>query len=207
MKRCCVAFFVLILALSMATMAAAQENKLAFFDIDSDIATAGFQGGKVIDGIGGGKRVGFAIYVKNVDQLQGASLDVTWDGTKAEKAGETGPDISIDDREVNGADVTASETNALGSILSIPIADEAGHFAVDFTGTALESSDYGLLYAVVLRTDADFTTNDNITVTVKVTVVNSTGVQKELGSREFYVNGTVDVKTSSWGEIKNQFKD
>jgi len=210
MKKSLVAILALILALSMATFAFAQENKIAFFDIDADLATAGFQGGRSVDGMGGGKRVGFAIYVKNVDELRGYTLDFTWDGAKATLASESGTTIDIDDRNVNGVDVILSEDNVLGEVSGITVANEAGHYAEDFAklgGDALESEDYGLIYCFVLKAESDFTTDDSFTITVKATVLNNEGIVKDCGYREFYVNGTVDVKTSTWGEIKSQFKD
>ena len=63
MKKIVVVFFVLVLSLLMATLAFAQGNKLAYFKIDSDVGTAGFQGGSIVEDIGGGERVGFAVFV------------------------------------------------------------------------------------------------------------------------------------------------
>ena len=210
MKKSLVAILALILALSMATFAFAQNNKLAFFDIDADLSTAGFQGGKVVEGMGGGKRVGFALYMKNVDELRGYTLDFTWDGAKAEMASETGTMVDIDDRNVNGVDVILSEDNVLGEVSGIVTVDEDGHYAEDFAklgGDALASEEYGLIYCFVLKTASDFTTDDSFTITVKVNALNNDGIVKDCGQREFYVNGSVDVKTSTWGEIKSQFKD
>jgi len=201
---------VLTLSLMMATFAFAQQNKLAFFDIDADLGAAGFQGGRVVNDIGGGERAGFAIYVKNVDQLRTVSLDISWDGTKATRAGESGYGIDIDDRTVNGASITLSEASAMGDVSGIVNVNEAGHYAEDYAklgGTAVATTDYGLVYCFVLRTVDGFTTDDSIAVTVKVKVLNDAGIEKDLGQRDFYVNGAVDVKTSTWGEIKSQFKD
>ena len=210
MKKVLVAIAVLTLSVLMATSLFAQDNKLAFFAIDSDLATVGFQGGVSMMGIGGGDRVGFAVYVKNVDQLRTVSLDVTWDGTKAEMAGEAGYGVDIDDRTVNGASLSVSEDNALGDVSGIVNVDDAGQYTEDFAklgGDALASSDYALVYCVVLRTVSGFTTDDSFAVNVGVKVLNDTGAEKDLGMRQFYVNGSVDVKTSTWGEIKSQFKD
>jgi len=208
MKRSAVVIFVLILA--FATTAIAQENKLAFFSIDSDLATAGFQGGRIVKDIGGGKRVGFAIYIKNEDQLRGFTVDFTWDPAKASFSGDSGPAIDLDDRNVNGVDVTLSEENVLGSVAGVGEVSEDGHYKIDYAklgGDAVASTDYGLLYLLVLKTDASFTTEDSFTITAKVSALNDSGVLKPLGERDFYVNGAVDVKTSTWGEVKNQFKD
>ena len=75
----------------------ALDYGIDLFMIDSDLNTEGYQGGKVVEGIADGQRVGFAVYVKNVDALRLINVDFTWDGTKAEKASETGYTISIDD--------------------------------------------------------------------------------------------------------------
>lgn len=210
MKKVSVAILVLTLSLLMATFANAQQNKLAFFDIDANIGTAGFQGGRIVEGIGASARVGFAVYVKNVDQLRTISLDVTWNGAQASMVSESGYGIDIDDRVVNGGSITLSEDNVLGDVSGIVVANETGRYAVDFAklgGTAVATTDYGLVYCFVLRTVDTFKTSDSMTVNVKVKALNDSGVSKDLGTRDFYVNGAVDVKTSTWGEIKSQFKD
>lgn len=209
MKRCVVSIFVLILALSMATFASAQMNKLAYFDIDADIATDGFQGGKVITGIDGGDRVGFAVYVKNTDQLRGYTVTFTWDGAKAENTGDSGPAIDLD-RDINGEEISRTEDNALGDVAGLGEIDEAGKYEITYSklgGDALASTDFGLLYCLVLKAAADFTTGDSIEVKASISAINDAGEIKSLGTRSFYVNEGVDVKTSSWGEIKSQFKD
>jgi len=210
MRKTSVVFFVLVLALAVASFANAQDNKLAFFSIDADVATAGFQGGSIVKDIGGGARVGFAIYVKNVDQLRGFTVDFEWDAAKADFSGDSGPEIALDDRNVNGVDITLSEANALESVSGVGEVKEAGHYKIDYAklgGDALASTDYGLIYLLVLKTADTFTTDDSIEVTAKISVSNDGGIIKSLGQRNFYVNGAVDVKTTTWGEIKNQFKD
>jgi len=210
MRKYFVVIFVLILTLSMTSLVLAQENKLAFFKIDSDLATEGYQGGRVVEGIGGGQRVGFAVYVKNVDQLRLINVDFNWDGTKAEKAAETGYTISIDDRTINGVNVMASEDNVLVDVAEIIVADETGQYNSEIAkkgGDAIATEDYGMAYILVLKTDDGFTVGDSFTVSAKINVRNNEGLEKKLGERTFYVNGIVDVKTSTWGEIKSQYKD
>lgn len=215
MKKVMVAILALTLSLMMATVASAQQNKLAFFDIDSNIGTAGFQGGKVVTGIGANARVGLAIYVKNVDQLRTITVDFTWDGTKAAFNSDSGFGIDLEERNVNGVSVTATEANMMtadgSSVSGVGEINEAGHYAITFAklgGTAVASSDYGLVYFLVLRTTASFTTATQMTVKASIKALNDAGVEKDLGVRDFYVNGGgVDVKTSTWGEIKSQFKE
>ncbi len=208
MKRSAVVIFVLILA--FASTALAQENKLAFFSLDSDLSAAGYQGGRIVEGIGGGQRFGFAVYVKNVDQLRGYSVDFTWDGAKAEMAGESGTSIDIDDRTVNGASVTLFEDNVLGDVAGVGEVSESGHYSYDIAklgGDAVATTEYGLVFVFVGKTATDFTTEDSFTVTASITALNDSGVSKPMGEIDFYVNGSVDVQTSTWGEVKNQFKD
>jgi len=203
--------FGLILAGALSSMSYAQENKLAFFQLDSVLGTTGYQGGSVVTGVAGAKRVGFAVYIKNVDQLRSIKVDFTWDGTKATYNTSSGANISLDEVAINGATVTMSETNMLGSVSAIPVANEAGHFAEDFAklgGTAVSSTNFGLGYFFVLRTVDAFTTAADIAVTAKIKVANDGGTVKDLGERVFYVNkGSTDVQNATWGQVKNQFKD
>jgi len=210
MRKTSVVFFVLVLALAVASFANAQDNKLAFFSIDADVATAGFQGGSIVRDIGSGARVGFAIYVKNTDQLRGFSVDFTWDAAKASFATDSGPEIALDDRTVNGVATTLSEASGLESVAGVGEVNVDGNYKIDYAklgGDALDTTDYALVYLLVLKTADTFTTDDNLAVTAKISVSNDGGVIKSLGQRDFYVNGGVDVKTTTWGEIKNQFKD
>lgn len=212
MKKTLVVIFVLALTLTLTSLAFAQENKLAFFKFDSDLATAGYQGGSAVDEIGGAANVGFAIYVKNVDALQTFNVDFSWDGSKASMSGR---DSSTDSEEyditINGQEITlAEETNVLESIaLNIGKEEGDGFYREGFgkSGDPIVSEEFGLLYLIVLKTADSFTVGDSFTITAKVNVGSPGGVIKYLGERIFYVNGAVDVKTSTWGEVKTQFKD
>jgi hypothetical protein len=210
MKKIFVLIFGLVLVLMLTSLAFAQQNKLAFFKLDVDLATAGYQGGSAVDGIGSGQRVGFAVYVKNVDQLRGFKVDFTWDGAKAAYNTSSGTMIELDEVNVNNETATLTEDNALGSVTGVGEVKEAGHYAQDFAklgGDPLASEEFGLIYLLVLKTETTFSVEDSFTITAKITIANDGGVEKFLGERIFYVNGAVDVKTSTWGEIKNQFKD
>lgn len=214
MKKVAVAILALTMCLMMATFASAQQNKLAFFDIDSNLSTAGYQGGRVITGIGANARVGMAIYVKNEDQLRTIIVDFTWDSAKAAFNTDSGFGIELEERNVNGETVTLSEANVMtgdgSSVSGVGEVNEAGHYSITFAklgGSAIASTEYGLVYLLVLRTTATFTTDTNLVVTASIKALNDAGIEKDLGTRDFYVNGGVDVKTSSWGEIKSQFKE
>lgn len=211
MKKNLAVIFVLILTLAVASFASAQENKLAFFKIDTDLATEGYQGGSVVTGIGGGEQVGFAVYVKNADQLRGFSVDFTWEAAKATYRSASGEMIEEDDVEINGlGEITlAEEDNMLGSVAGVGEVKEDGHYKIDFAklgGDAVASTEFGLVYLLVLKTVDGFTADDSFKVIAKISVSNDVGVVKSLGERNFYVNGGVDVKTSTWGEVKSQFK-
>jgi len=212
MKKSMVVIFVLVLTIAIASLALAQENKLAFFKIDTDLVTAGFQGGSVVEGIGASQDVAFALYVKNVDQFRAYVVDMTWDGTKASmRSRDSGPEIFEDDVTFNGQDITlAEEANVLGTTLSVGEESGEGSYKNNYAkqgGDALVSDEYGLIYLLVIRTSADFTVDTSFTVKAKITVLNDVGASKFLGERDFYINGAVDVKTSTWGAIKTQFKD
>ena len=212
MKKSIAVIFVLILSFIFVSTAIAQDNKLAFFKLDSDITTPGFQGGSVVSGIGEKDEIAFAIFVKNYDQLRGYTIELTWPTGKADMRSASGSEIAGDDYEVNGQEEVEidDEVNVLGTVTGIPEVDEDGHFKASFAklgGDAGVSSDYGLVYFANLKTVTGFTTDDSFAVVAKVSITNDSGIVKYVGERTFYVNGGVDVKTSTWGNVKNQFKD
>ena len=211
MKRALTLFCAVILALSMGAVATAQNNDLAFFMIDKVLGEAGYQGGSSVSPIGGGELVGVAVYVKNTDQLRGYDIDITWDSTKASWSASSGFNVPSQTVVINGAEtVVAAETNALGSVMSLTDVNDPGHRAQApalLGGAALVTSDFALIYYAELKTDASFTTDTALSIDIAVTAGNDGGVKKYLGVRTLYVNGGVDVKSSTWGEIKSQFKD
>ena len=210
MKKTFAVIFVVILSAVLSTAALAQNNSLAFFKIDADLNTTGFQGGQSAKDIGATERVGFAVYVKNVDQMRTYIVDFTWDGGKATFNSDSGENVDLEERTVNGESCTLSETNVLGSVSSLGEVNEAGHYTITSAklgGDAASTTDYGLVYCLVLKTSATFSASDNFEIKAHIKVLNDTGVEKDLGERTFYVNSSVDVQTSTWGEIKNQFKD
>jgi len=208
MKKIIVVVFLLIFA---ASFAFAGENQLAFFKIDADLATPSYQGLSYVNGIGAGEKVGFAVYVKNADELRAISVDFTWDNTKATLRSETGEMIDEDDFTMNGQDFsTDEELNVLGTVSALPDVDEDGHYGVTVAklgGDAVSSADFGLAYFFVLKTSTAFTESDDLTIAATINVLNNSGLVKKLGTREFYVNKGVSVETKTWGEIKKKFKD
>jgi hypothetical protein len=211
MKRVLILFCAALIFVSVSAGAFAQQNNLAFFMIDSNVDEAGFQGGSLATGIGPDQLVGFTVYVKNTDQLRGFEIDVTWEGAKATWRSTSGPSTESDDINMNGADISLpDEENVLGSVSGLGEVKEDGHYYINYAklgGNAVATSEYGMLFFVMLKTAATFTTDQDLMVTAAVTALNDGGIKKYLGVRTLYVNGETDVKSSTWGEIKSQFKD
>ena len=212
MKRVLITFCAALILVSVSAGAFAQQNDIAFFMIDPVVGEAGYQGGSVATGIGASQLVGVTVYVKNTDQLRGFEIDVTWDGSKAAWRSASGTMTESDAINMNGADINLpDEANVLGSVSGLGEVKEDGHYYISYAklgGDAVASTDYGMLYFVMLKTTADFTTADSFDVDVAITALNDGGAKKYLGVRTLYVNGAAtDVKSSTWGEIKSQFKD
>ena len=216
MKRVTVFLFVLAMAVTVAVGAYAEGNSSAFFMIDTNLGSPGFDSGgtTLIENIGGGADIAFAVYIKNVDDLRGAAIEVTYDSAKLEiRTRDTGTEIIGDEFDVNGENVdVADEANFLGSVTSAPgfPLDGIGMYSDKYTilgGDALVSNQYGLIYFVYMRTLSGFTTSDMAVVTVKAQAANSSGQLKDMGTRQVFVNQIVDVQKSTWGEVKTKFKD
>ena len=188
------------------------ENESAYFLLDTDLATAGYQGvGEVMD-IGGKAKVGFAIYAKNWTNSKGFTVSFEWDGTKAEfRGGDSSSEIVDDDIEVNGADITLAEEDniMIGDIGSLPVSDTEGLYSEAFFlkgGDATKSAE-GLIFLAVFRTVDTFKITDALTIKASVSVSDELGNERFLGTRYFHVNVSVGVEDSTWGEVKKQYKD
>ena len=215
MKKTLSVIFLISLAVLVSSPVFAQSiNGQSIFMIDTDLATAGYQGAVAPTGIGAGQMVGFGIYVNKVDALKSFNIDMTWDGTLASMDNDSEVEIEEDDVNINGADITlADDANILVSVSMGPgEIDEDGHYYAaygKFSGDAVAQEAFGLLYYFVLETSDSFSADDALVVTAKVTI--GSGGQEApryLGQRYFYVNsGPVDVQESTGGEIKSQFKD
>jgi len=195
-------------------------NSLAYFIIDSDLATAGYQGGSSLKDIGPGEYIGFAVYMKNYDDLGAYSVDVTWTGDavlknlgNAEfgKLYSTNSIMSVPSYTINGVTgAIEAEDSIFPSFLDIVSVDTADQYTISISsdGDAAVSTGYGMAYFVVFKTSSSFTTDDSVMIKIDVDVVNGDGtIEKALGYRYFSVNGATDVKTSTWGEVKSKFKD
>jgi len=221
MKKFAVIF---VLAVSLSSLVFAGDNQLAFIRLDSDFATSGYQGGPVYQNIGPNQYVGFEIFGKNFDDVKGMKIDITWSGdTQAFTSNEASfGQVSCDYKvqaipagfnTVNGVATALAAESGIFTVapLQIGVADVAGHFRMDVASQdelPAASSDYAMLYCAIFKTPANFTTSTGLVFTVKVTLVNNANVEKNLFPVYFYINTTyTDVKTKTWGEIKNQFKD
>jgi hypothetical protein len=211
MKRALVVTLSLVFAVTIASASFAQMNQSAYFMLDSVVGEAGYQGGSSVTGIGANQLIGFGVYVDNVDQLRGFQINVTWEGTKATWRSPSGTAIETDTITINGEEVTLpDEANCLASVSGLGEIKETGHYAIDvakLSGTALASTDFGLLFFVELKTSATFTTTDSFDIKTEITALDNGGMKQTLGRRLFHVNAVDVSKTATWGEIKSQFKD
>jgi len=218
MKKLLFVIFILFLSSTLAT--AAVVNEMAQFRIDTDLTQAGYQTSDPVKGVAPGELVGFAIYVNNVQTFRSFVIDVTWDSANATIAssGEFPPAElleGIDNIKINGKEINvAAENNILGEPTQGPgEVKDAGHYYVNFEkyGTdevSIDVNSWGLIYFMALKLSD---TAKDLAVTVKTTIgtAEEEGSQRYLGQLQFYVNkgDPVDVKESTWGEIKRKFKD
>ena len=205
----------MLLTFFLANTAMAQFNQNAYFLLDSNLATKGFvTTDATAQNIGPTTKVGFKAYSQAWDNAKGWTVHFEWDSTKAEyMKTNSGPGAFNDALTVNGASITLvpAEDNIIGnSVLSAGEINTPGVYEISYamsgTGAASKTA-VGLVYFAVLRTLATFKTTDPLTVAASVTVVDETAKTRFLGTRYFKVNQKVDVKNSSWGEVKKQFKD
>jgi len=221
MKKILFVIFVLTLSLAVSSLAVAQDNKSAVWMIDTDLANIGCQPGVNVSGVGADSFVGFPIYAKGFDDLGAFEINITWEAAGSAVLytepgfGEIATSASLIEvpaYPINGAEdqAIAAENNVFPEKLGEPTADAGScMIAIASTGDAVASADYKLLYFPIFKTASDFTESTQINFIVSVKIVNGAGTQeRDLGYRYFYVNGSgTDVKTSTWGEVKSQFKD
>jgi len=212
MKRICVVICVAAVVAMIVAPAVFAQNLSAYFKLDTDLSAAGFQGTSSVMGVGAGKNVGFAVYAMSWDPSRAFTIAFEWDGAKAAfRESNSSTEIFDDDMNINGEDVTlAAEANFIGSsFISAGKVSETGYFENSYTkeGAGASSTPDGLLYFAVLRTSGTFTTDSSLAVKVMVTAADANSKTRYLGERWFYVNQQVDVQTSTWGNVKKQFKD
>jgi len=192
--------------------AAFAANENAYFKIDADLATKGYQETQPkVSGIAATKQIGFAIYSQGWDNAKGFTVAFEWDSTKADFR-KPPSDTQIQDNEmsVNGATITPpAETNILGStLISAGEVNLPGKYSISWAqqGGAASTTSVGLVYFAIFRTTSTFKTTDVLSIKASVTVADETGAERFLGYRYFNVN-QVAVKDATWGDVKNQFKN
>lgn len=215
MRKNLTIFCIVALGLFWVGAAFAVNNTNAYFKLDVNLTTTGYQEGTpVVTGIEGQKQVGFAIYSQAWDNSKGFTVKFEWDSTKAEfRATKSGAAIIDDSIDINGVTITPpAENNILfgtgGSIASAAETNQPGLYTNSFylQGGTASTTAVGLVYLAVLRTLTTFKTTDLLTVKASVTVSDENGVEKFLGYRYFNVN-SVGVENSTWGSVKEKFKD
>jgi len=203
----------MLLTFFLANSAIAQSNLNAYFAIDTDLATSGFQTSpQAVTGIGPTAQVGFALYSQAWDSAKGFTVHFEWDGALAVYRSASSLHIVDNDITINGASITPpAETNIIGAAtLEAGEINTTGKYEISKAQSGSVSASttaVGLIYFFVLRTVATFNTQTPLTVSASVTVADANAATRFLGTRYFYVNQEIDVKTSSWGEVKKQFKD
>ncbi|MBN1291483.1 MAG: hypothetical protein JXB48_06555 [Candidatus Latescibacteria bacterium] len=211
MKKISAVFCIIILSVFFAASAfAANEN--AYFMIDTNLATAGYQGIDDVMDIGAKAKVGFALYAMNWQNAKGFTVKFEWDGTKAEyRSGDSSAEIVDDDETINGAEITYAEENNIlsGDIGSLPVESSDGLYSEAFflKGAGNISGPEGLVFLAVFRTLDAFKTSDALTIKASLTVADENGNERFLGTRYFHVNMSVGVEEKTWGEVKSQYKD
>jgi len=213
MKKFSAVICLLFLFASLTSTAFAQKNANAYFLLDTDLKTTGYQGMSEVMNVGGTAKVGFAIYAKQWEESKGITVLFEWDGTKATyRASESGLDVIDNDIAVNGVATFTlpAEKNILGgSTITAGTRDETGLYTNSYAlsgGDAATATD-GLVFFAVFRTVSGFLTTNNLTIKASVTVADAAGNTRFLGTRFFHVNQSVDVKPATWKEVKEQFKD
>ena len=130
MRKISVIICILFLSVFIAGTVFA-ENENAYFLLDTEVTTAGYQGlGEVMD-IGSRQQVGFAIHALNLTNVAGITVKFEWEGTKAQfRANSSMTKMIDDDMNINGADVIlAAEDNVLpGSPIEAGVVDTEGFY-------------------------------------------------------------------------------
>jgi len=213
MKKLSAVICLLFLFVFLTGTAFAQKNANAYFLLDTDLKTTGYQGMGEVLNIGESAKVGFAIYAKQWEESKGFVVLFEWDGTKATyRASESGPDVVDNDIAINGVATFTlpAEKNILGgSTITAGTRDEAGIYtnAYALSGGTAATAPEGLIFLAVFRTVAGFQATNALTIKASVTVSDKDGNERFLGTRFFHVNQSVDVKPATWKEVKEQFKD
>ena len=193
------------LADSITTSITVKLDTYISFDLEPE--QYGYQGGgSLIENPGPDELFGFAVYIQKNINIRGFTIDFTWDITEAYfRESKSGPNINDDVLDINGQKdvVFTKETNILlsdniGSLYSVVDTDTDGHYEVScekIGGNAITATE-GLLYMVVFKTASDITSNDMITISVRVTIRDDDGREFELESKNLIVSQEIAPPTN-----------
>lgn len=212
MRKNLTILFVVALGLFWVGFAFAQSNANAYFKLDVDLATKGFQDVQpAVTNIGATTQVGFAVYSQAWDNAKGFTVKFEWDAAKATFRDTTSNTKIVDDPiTINGKTITPpAEANILvGTMGNSGLTNTDGLYTNSYflQGGSAATTAVGLIYFAVFRTASTFKTSDVLSIKASVTVSDDKGVERFLGTRYFNVN-QVAVKDATWGDVKNKFKD
>lgn len=200
MKRLyfCITVLLVFLSFRFTPASASSLNDNAVLALDTDLSAAGFQSDAAPNGIGPDELVGFAVYVRDFQQLRSFSIDLSWTGDAAIVTGQTGgltsgTSIPEGDCTVNGASITAeAEPSLFSSELTIGETTGPGAYRNNFAFgglTSPASDQYRLLYVAVFRTSSAFGMGDTFEVTANVTLCDDDAAGYSPSPLVFRVNG------------------
>lgn len=202
-------FCVFALSLFLVGYAFAENNANAYFKLDKNIATAGYQEGNAsVPGIGANALVGFTVYALAFDNLKGFTVKFEWDSAKAAYRSQSGPNVLIEDTTViNGESIDAAdEKNPINGLLTAGETNTPGVYEISKGGSDnTVTASPALIYYALFKTASTFKTDTTLAVKVSLTISDDQGATKFLGYRFFNV-GPVAVENQSWGKVKSQFK-
>ncbi|MFC1607850.1 T9SS type A sorting domain-containing protein [Candidatus Latescibacterota bacterium] len=188
------------------------SNDNAFFRIDTDLGSAGWQAWAPVSGVGADELVAFAIYGRRWVAPDLAQFTMTWDTGAATFR----QDLSLfktngESLTVNGAETTLpQEENVMAHFGGTPdtaiqtLADGVVQGTIFLSNEAVPSDQSGLVYLAVFELSSEFSSGDSLEVSVSMNINDSQGV-RSLGDRIFeaqastaYITVTAPVENDLW---------
>jgi hypothetical protein len=171
-------------------------NQYASFSIDTDLEHTGCQEDSVLYNPGPGNELGFAVYLREVDEVRSFRLRITWNPSVVSLVhSRSGSSITGGDYDINGEEnvLVAGEKNALvaagGFLSSLIEENDPGVFTVvtaKMGGEAFRGPD-GLLYFIVFRTRDEVPVTESFTINLELDIIDDKGIINTLDPREFVV--------------------
>ncbi|MFC1574007.1 T9SS type A sorting domain-containing protein [Candidatus Latescibacterota bacterium] len=163
--------------------------------IDTNLATAGYQGGNSIENPGPDEFIGFAVYLKEKQGVNGFTLDITWDAMKAVfRNNKSGISITDDDITLNGNSlIMAEEDNILelngAQTISAGEINEAGRYQISYAKAGRDEVEVseGLIYLAIFKTTSELSIDEEFSITFNLEVVDETKEITELGNAVFTI--------------------